>query len=224
MELNQYFIDNYLTCGAERGNFVFLNCSNEVLNFAKENLNKGNEKTIPAVVSINKKQAENVKKLLDQYETDFQREIIASNYISSLIFCALFKNAYSSKNKQVQGFALENKNVVLNAKQFIQAVRANDQLKATDYVMFCPTSEFILYSANALGRIDLTFILKDMQNSQLQKAINGYLIRQKNISTKLFTNLCSLSNYFDQSGNIIQSPHDYLQILVADFIKRNINP
>lgn len=206
MKINEYFKKQYLTVGNTYDNYIFRNCPNDFLISAEEFLSKSTNGVKPCNIKIGRVEQEKIERVLLNCEYFWQETTIASYYITTLIMAELFKGIdekqYLSLQSQLQNFK-EN-----DFKQIMQ-----------NYLGDCFMPFDVAEQSKKLGRkIELNIFLFNMDDLALQQAINTFVSCREPYSVKIFTNNERLTTYYDERGDLIQSPHDYINIDVKKFI------
>lgn len=207
MKINDFFKQEYLVAGSTYDNFIFENCPNEFLNLAKKLLGKSNNNVVSCVVCIDRQIEEDIEKTLNNFSENIQKKILARDFITALVVKELLKHKYQDDT---------DKNFV---NEQLRAFLKNDfiAVKKMHADSFMPYD--IKRIAKSVGKIELDFILHDVQNQYLQQATNIFISSREPYSVKIFTNNKRLSTYYDIDGNIIESPHDFMIRDVNKFIK-----
>ncbi|MBQ7352290.1 MAG: hypothetical protein IJW59_05495 [Clostridia bacterium] len=208
-EINNYFIENYLTCGKTKDNFITTSCPKDFLITAKECLSSPDNNIKPINIYINKNNEIVIEKTLDNCSDDFHKKILARDYITSLIMLKIYQqlNLYPT---QIQ-----------SREEHIQAFNENNFKKIIELHTDCPMPFEITRCYKKYGKFEINFFLDNTENKFLQQAINNLISERNPISIKIFATMQNLPTYLDECGNLIQSPHDYLQLNINHFI---INP
>jgi len=197
IKINDYYKNAYLTAGVTRDNFVFENCSDEFMDLARNYLSEDANDVISCVVDLDKNIENKLEDSLDLFDSVVHKEIIARDFISALIMLSILKKSGNS----VELDALD---------QGIENVLSGDYKRIRSFLQNAPMPYLIDWQIRKTGKIELNMFLKDIKNKYLQRAINGFLASRTGYSIKVFTNQDRLCSYYDEGGNIIQSPHDYM--------------
>ena len=207
MKINEYFESEYLTAGRTYDNFVFEKCSNEFLRAAKLRLGKISNEVKPCVVFLDRMKESCAEKTLDCCESEFQKKILARDFVMALIFKELLKH---KTNEQV---SIEFVNSQLDA--FLRGdFEAVKQMHSSSFM-----PHDVRQMAKELGKIELNFFLENTENKYFQQAVNVFISSREPYSVKIFTNSDRLVTYYDLNGNIIECPHDYMRRDVNEFIE-----
>ncbi len=208
MKLNEYFESEYLTAGRTYDNFVFEQCSNEFLKAAKLRLGKSREDVKSCVVCLDRIKELGAEKTLEYCEEEFQKKLLARDFIMALIFKELLKHK-------------------TNEQESIEFVDAQlDAFSRGDFetAKHMHSSSFMPHDvkqmAKELGKIELSFILEATENKYFQQAVNVFISSREPYSVKIFTNNDRLLTYYDLNGNLIECPHDFMRRDVSEFIER----
>lgn len=206
MKINEYFKKQYLTAGNTYDNYIFRNCPNDFLISAEEFLSKSANGVKPCNIKLGRVEQEEIERVLLNCEYFFQETVIASYYITTLIMAQLFKGIdekqYQSLQSQLESFK-END---------FQAIKQNYLVGG---YMPCDVAK----QSRKLGqKIELNIFLFKIDNLAVQQAINIFVSCREPYSVKIFTNEERLTTYYDANENLIQCPHDYINIDVKKFI------
>lgn len=204
--IDDYFKEEYLTCGRTRDNFIFPNCSKEFICFAQDSLKIDAHGKKSCCLCIDRKVQEKVEEILKQCKNELQRKIVARDFVCTLILSEVFKR----EDKAVDRLAeLKDMEDIFTAGDF-------DKYIASHHL--CPFPLEISSAVKKYGNIELNIFLIDMQSNDIQKAINNFISSREPYSIKLFTTGERLSTYMDQMGNRIEWPHDYMTLEIAKYI------
>ncbi len=207
MKINDFFEKEYLIAGNTYDNFVFEGCPDEFLNYAKIALKRSNGDVKPCVVFIDRKTEELVEQTLSHYDNEVQRQILARDFIVALVLQQVVRDTDVDK---------KTKNLF---KLQIESFLSEDYKMARRLHAFSYMPNEVRGLINSVGEIELSFILNKTANVELQQAINNFLSAREPYSVKVFTNNDRLVSYYDQAGNIIESPHDFMRRDVNRFIE-----
>jgi len=207
IQISDYFKNYYLTCGKTHDNFIFENCPIEFMKEAKDLLSKSCNNTKACVVSLTKQEEDCINRTLKNCETDYQKKLIARDYICAKIMLQLNKDC----NNEVYQSLCEGVNNILN----------NDWQQVKRFHAICPMPNEVGEFSKKIEKIELCFFLIDVNNVYLQQSINTFIASREPYSVKIFTNNEKLPTYYNQTGDIIQSPHDYMTRNVRDYITYN---
>lgn len=202
--VDDYFKEEYLTCGRTRDNFIFLNCPQEFVYFANERLKQHANSKKSCCVLIDKKLKAKVEQILKKCKNELQTKIVARDFICTLIL----KQVLKGEEKAVERF--------LELKDGMSTFLDGDFDKYKENHHLYPFPLEITSAIKKYGDIELNIFLIDMQNIVLQQAINNFISSREPYSVKMFTTDDRLSTYLDQMGNRIEWPHDYMSV---DMIK-----
>ena len=214
-DIDKNFFYEYLINGVNHtDNIMFLGCPTEFLDVAKDELTKNIAlKSIkPCCVKIDRLMEEKLEYHLDHCATDFQKQLIARDFVCTLIKKEILKHY---KNK------LSEKHIINNA---IRDYMDDEFYRVKDFHQFAPMPSDITRDSKKLDRIELNLFLDGTQNKFVQQAVNNFISSREPYSIKLFTNNSQLSTHYDQLGHLVQSPHDYRNVDVNKYIKMIENP
>jgi len=202
MKLNSSFIESYLTAGKTRDNFIFTDCDDVFFAIAEECLSRRANNVKPCCVKVDVSDEKTIVNLFAQCTNDVQRKIVTREYILQKVLLAELADEPSCEEEYKK---IKDSFNVLKDGNFY-ALFSNHT--------FSDVQDFM----EQVGKIELNFFLKDVDNKFLQQAINSYIASRTTYSVKLFSNkkLCS---YFDLAGNFMEWPHDYMSLSVKKFVK-----
>lgn len=199
------FKEQFLQCGRTYDNFIFENCPIEFLKLAEQSLAIGENGTYPCNIKVGKNEEKIIEKVFSNDINDYQKKILARYFITTLLVAELFKNF--------------DRQIYEELKQEIVEFKNNNfqQIKKNYLKSFMPF-DIARISKKLVIEIELNVFLCDMKNVELQQAINNFIASREPYSVKIFSTNERLASYYDQNGNLIQSPHDYMTRNVYDFI------
>lgn len=203
--IDENFINSYLTIGNTYDNFLFENCPNELISIAKERLNTSDNETKSIILNFDKNLSANLQSTLDQFDNPIQKRIICRDLISSMFMKQLLEHTKSNDYK------------VNDLDTIISAIQEGNRDKILDTLSHSPIPYDIERLVRKIGKIEVNIFLTDIENNLLQQAINNYLTSRTPYSIKVFSNK-NLCTFYDQMGNILQPPHDFLVRDVNKFI------
>lgn len=204
MENNRYIIEQYLTPGMTRDNFIFEDCTRDFLSLAYNKLLETHNRTKSLCLYLSGEDDSFIIDKLQECDSSQQKQILCSEYILQSIMNVAMHNEpeYYKESKAL------NKRIKLFK---------NGMMSVAD---FCLGSDYLfedlqnIFKSNK--RIEINFFLDNITNVDLQKAINNYISSRTPYSVKIFSNN-KLCTHYDGAGNIIQSPHDYMSIYKNSF-------
>lgn len=208
MKINEYFFKHYLTVGRTYDNFLFENCPAEFISVAKDNLSKRGSAVKPCCVTVTRDIEEFIEKTLNNCSEDFQKKLLARDFIMALIMKELL--SYTDKKSEY--------NLVC---QQINAFFKNDFERVKDFHFSSFQPSDVKKCMKFLGKIEINFFLEDTKNVYLQQAINIFLSCREPYSVKVFTTNEKLPTYYDPNGNLIECPHDFMRKDVNQFITKD---
>ena len=207
MEINQSFVNRYLTCGMTVDNFIFENCPRDFLDLAYKKLSVDDNNILSCCVVIKREDEKQLEKVLESFSSELYKRIIARDYLSARVINEIYN--------KFDGFVDE--------KQFLQAQIKAFQNADFDKVKEMHKTTFMLSDVadimKDVGKLELNFFLYDNKNVQLQQAINLLVSCREPYSVKIFTNNEHLPTYYDQAGLLIEAPHDFMRRDVNQFIE-----
>ena len=198
-ELTEYFEYNYLTPGHTRDNFVFYGCPKEVIEEAEKSLVIETEDIKPCLIKITRDTENALESVFDKCKNDMQKKIIARSFFVSLFLRELGED---------------------NLNDVISALSSGDYNRVAEVVSDFPLPYDIAQKIRKIDKkIELNILLIGTENVLIQQAINNYLSSREPYSIKLFTTGKTFPTNYDQCGNLVQWPHDYLSVNVDGYIK-----
>ena len=206
LDIEKTFADYYLTCGVTYDNFIFENCPIEFVLEAEKLLSVPTHSVKPCNVKFTREDEIKIEQTLQNCVNDWQKDVLARDFVTALVMGQVLKDIpekgmhYSVVKEQIKAY-LEN--------QFWRV----KQLHATS---FFPGD--VADYAKKFGRIELNIFLVDTQSKAIQRAINNFICSRTPYSIKLFTTNARLPSYQDQAGNLMQAPHDYMNVDVNKYI------
>ena len=206
MKVNEFFENEYLVAGNTYDNFVFENCPKDFLLYAKSRLMQSDGDAKPCVVCLSKEQEDLVSRTLDNCAEDFQKKILARDFITAMVVKQML-----DKDRQQDDYAFVCRQIAAFVNNDFDIVK---QLHADSFMPFD-----VKRLQREVGKIELSFILDSTQNVYLQQAINIFVSSREPYSVKIFTNNESLPTYYDPNGNTIECPHDFMRRDVNDFLE-----
>ena len=201
MKINESYKNYYLTCGVTKDNFIFENCSTEFLNKAFLYLSKPANNVIPINIKLTTSLSDRLKKTLNNFEDVLHKKLIARDFICSLIMLEIKKN----KNE-----------VIDELNSIIKAILNCNIAEIKKYHTICPMP-FEITKEFKKNNFELNFFIENINDKFLTQAINNFVSSREPYSVKIFTNN-NLSTYYDQLGNKIECPHDYINLNYQNFI------
>lgn len=209
MKINEFFIKEYLTAGQTADNFIFENCPEEFLLLAKQKLIESANSVKPCCVTITKETETMVEKVLKSCEQEFQKKLLARDFITSLVMKEVLQDIIAEQDSYLQN------------QQVLFAFMLGDYESAKNMhgQSFMPHQ--VSQMSKKYGKIEVNFFLNNVSNIYIQQAINLFVSCREPYSVKIFTNLPHLCTYYDPQGNLIECPHDFMRRNVNNYI---LNP
>ena len=207
MIINEYFKEEYLTCGRTRDNFIFENCPIEFIKIAQELLNNDSVDIKACNVTITSEEEKLLEQTLNMCLNDLQKNALERDFITANVMLEVVKGI-KGREEEKKMFA-----------DGLMALLTGDFQKSKKFHLDCPMQSEIGSIARETGKIELNLFLIDTKSPYLQRAINNLISSREPYSIKIFTNNERLPSYRDQAGNIIQCPHDFMTRNVNDFIE-----
>ena len=209
MIIDESFEKYYLNVGMTYDNFIFENCPFKFVKIAEEKLKKSNAGVKPCQVVITKEMEQLVENTINNCSQEFQKKLLARDFITALIIKEMLAG--------VEDKSLEYKATCGQIKAFLD----NEFEKVKEYHSSAFYPSDVKECMKLAGKIELNFFLYNTQSKLLQQAINIFISSREPYSVKIFTTNDKLPTYYDQTGNIIQCPHDYMTRDVNKFIEQD---
>ena len=207
MKINQYFKEEYLTCGRTRDNFIFENCPLEVIEVAQILLGERANEVKPCNIDITAEEEMRVENTLSQCMNEYQKNAISRDFVTALIIEQMLSG------EDVQEYDLEM------LENGINAILEGDFEQAKRFHLDCPMPSDIVSVMQDVGKIEINFFLIGSKNVYLQRAINNLISSREPYSVKIFTTNKRLPSYQDQAGNRIECPHDFMTKNILNYIQ-----
>lgn len=202
--IDDYFGSEYLTSGCTKDNFIFENCPIELLNVAKTSLTRNCNGVQSCCVEFSSQELLDINDILDQLEGDYAKKLISRDFVCCKIMQSLLNQ---SKDMDEYNRITDIINVfLLNNVDGIKSLHCE-----------CPMPYDITHKAKVMGNIELNFFMYGKTDKYTQQAINNFVSSREPYSIKIFLSE-QMSTVYDQLGNFIQSPHDYMTRDVNKYI------
>lgn len=141
-----------------------------------------------------------LNKFLHSFESGIQKIIFAEFFVNMFV-------AYELFDRQSQ-FDAEKENI---KKQIESMFQNNVDEVVESFLSGGYLQEDIVNFVNMSGKSRINFYLDNISNVYLQQSINNYISSRLPFGVSIFSNR-KLCTYYDQMGNVIQCPHDYLEL------------
>ena len=211
-QLQEYFVNEYLTCGQARYNCIFENCPVDFLEKAEELLRQSSGNVKACIIKLSNQDEKQIEKTLSLCKNDYERGLLARDFVSSLVMKEILKDVESGEDK------------IKILQNIISCILQGEYEKAKSNHSASPMPADIGMTLRRLCKAELCFFLEDTQNVFIQRAINNFVAtRETNYKVKIFTTNNKLSTYLDQGGTKIENPHDYISPNVLDNLSWNEN-
>jgi len=207
IKVNEYFKNEYLTCGKTRDNFIFENCPAELIKIAQKELSVHANSTKSCLITINSDTESQLEQIFDQCATDFQRKLLARAFFDSMFYHILIKSDPTMSKQKIL------------IEQGIFSMLQGNFEKAKRFYSQSPTPLDIQEAVKKAGKVELNVFLINTKNRFLQQAANNHISARTPYSVKLFSTSKNLPTYADQNGNRIECPHDYISIKIDHYIE-----
>ena len=184
---------------------MFEQCSNEFLKAAELRLAKSGNDVKSCVVCIDRIKESSAEQILDYCKDEFQKKLLARDFVMALIFKELLKH----KTKEQESVEFVDAQLDAFSRGDFEAVK---QMHSSSFM-----PHDVKQMSKEIGKIELSFILKDTKNKYIQQAVNVFIASREPYSVKIFTNNDRLVTYYDLNGNLIESPHDFMRRAVDMF-------
>ena len=209
IKINEYYKNQYFTCGNTYDNFVFFNCPKEVLDYAEESLSKGSESCMPCIIKITEKDEASLSQTLNNCNSDYEKIILARTYY----YTRFMRELVFRSNKEYKDFTLEG------LDSGIATLTSGAVESAKKYYVQSPFMDQIDSFIRKLGKIELDILLENINNEFLQKAINNSLASRTPYSVKVFSTKDRFATPYAENGQLVEAIHDYSTRNVRDFIE-----
>ena len=98
-QLQEYFVNEYLTCGQARYNCIFENCPVDFLEKAEELLRQSSGNVKACIIKLSNQDEKQIEKTLSLCKNDYERGLLARDFISSLVMKEILKDVESGEDK-----------------------------------------------------------------------------------------------------------------------------
>lgn len=208
IEINEYYKNQYLTCGNTYDNFVFCNFPRELVSCVEKSLSQNANECTSVVLRFDKQIEEGLSKTLDACADDFQRGVLARTYyIARFMRELLHKTNQTYRHHTVEG---------LDAG--IESLLCGDFEGSKKFYLQAPYFSEIDNFIRKNGRFELDILLDDTSNVYLQRAINCSLASRTPYSIKVFNTRDRLISSYTENGQLVEATHDYLARDFGEFI------
>lgn len=208
IEINEYFKNQYLTCGNTYDNFVFHNCPKEVLDMAEQSLSQDMEMCTSIVLRFDKQIESRLEQTLDACVDDFQRGVLARTYF----FARFMRELLHKTNKTYRHHTVDG------LDGGIEKLLGGDFEGSKKFYLIAPFFDEVESFISKNGKYELDILLDDTSNVFLQRAINFSLASRTSYSIKVFNTKDIFVSAYTDSGQLIEPAHDYLTRDFRDFI------
>ena len=204
MDINTNLADQYLKCGKTYDNYIIEGCNSDFINYSIDSLREDKSWCKSCCVVITDEDESRVEDTLSDCTEELHKKILARDYITVRIMQSVLAKR-----------DLLGKTSVVNEQ--INAFHNRVLYKVKDYHgCFFPSD--VAEERKNVGDFELNIFLVNSGNKLLQEAINLFISSREPYSVKLFTTRDRLSSYYDQVGNLIESPHDYTRLSSKMFL------
>jgi hypothetical protein len=208
IEIEEIFKRNYLICGNSYDNFIFHGCPKAFLDVAYKSLSENKFGIVPVLVKITRKDEEIIEDMLKDYQDkEFYKTIICRDYVNARVLNEVYKG---TREKSARKSVLS---------EHVKAFENGEFYKVKQYHATAPFMHDILDAYRSCGKFEVNFFLEDTENVYIEKAINNFMSSRTPFTVKIFATKDKLPTYYDEGGNVIQSPHDYMTRDVKKFIR-----
>ena len=197
--IDKYFEQLLLTSGNTYDNYTIFDCPVDFISYAKNNLSKNHGNVKSCNIEISEKDEKILEPFFESFDGDFYKKLLARDYVYSLFMLELLKDNSSEKSYHQE--LLENINNLNNGDTNFFKI----------FHLSAPMEYDLQQTIRKLRKIELNIFCIDNKNKFIQQAINNLISSRSPYSIKLFTTNSQLPTYYDQGGNLIESPHDYIQ-------------
>lgn len=182
-------------------NYVFFGFPKEMTEPAKLILNK-NKESKSCFITIDAEMEAKLNETLNGFTNDKHKDIICRDLFVTLFMKELTKD--STENQTYQDFLEKGLDMILSG----------DSQIAKEYHSFCPMPLELTKMIKKNLPMVLNVFLIDAKNVHLQRALNNYIGSREPYSIRVFSTQRKFPSYYDQSGNAIQTIHDFREVLL----------
>ena len=140
------FIDEYLTSGRTKDNFIFENCPLGLIVKAKELLGIENNNIVPCNVEFSAEESEKISAVLSDLDGDYAKKIISRDYVCSKILEQLLVKNDEIANAQ-------------KLRKVISVILGQDIDEIKKYHSECPIPYEITKKAKEMKNIELNIFI-----------------------------------------------------------------
>ena len=198
MKLEKFFIEEYLTPGQTRDNYIITNYPIELLQSTPDIIKQQQSTFKPCNIVITREEEKAIETTINTFPEQFIRDILARDYVCALIYHKL-SQIVPIKPSQQQ---------IINDQ--LHAFLNNDHEAVKELHPHSIMPFDIDKHIKKTGNIELNIFLHNTENVDIQRAINLFISSRTPYSIKIFTNNERLPSYADSMGTLIESPHDFL--------------
>lgn len=204
VDIEENFKNYYLTCGQTYDNFIFEQCPMDFMCVAQKLLSQPKNNIKPCNIIVGRKQQDDLIRVFSNCVNAYQKKALARYYFTTLVIAEFFKGIDNEKFKEIKGQlqCFENNDFENIKRNFVEGYMPYDIARL---------------SQKTGQKIELNIFLIDVDNNEFQQAVNNLISSREPYSVKLFTNH-SLATHYDQNGNLIQCPHDYMTRDISKFV------
>lgn len=217
MKLTQYIINEYLVpSGHYFGDkIIFVNCSNEFLELAKDVAQKEN-KVKACFVKIDEKTINLFTEIQALFHVDIQKTVMTRTLLSLLVLREVIKKFQLKEFGGYDTITLDEVNDGI--KSFHE--KNIEKMKVCYFKALLPTDLDCITDKFGKGSFELNFVLPDgNDNLILQKNINDYIYSHNPFCVKVFTSRDGLSMYLATNNEFIEPIHDFRIFNYDDYEK-----
>lgn len=197
MNTNEIFINHHLAKSTCADNYVFYNFNFNQLSTIIKHIQTEYKSQNPCIINVLQNDDKSLCKTLSCFNDDHLKKLIARDYICAQIKQQLLK----TKNMQDK-----------NVNNILNAILNGDTNLVKELHAQAPMPYEITKLAKKLEVKEIYIFLQNQQNVYVGQAINNFISSREPYAIKLFTSQPHLSTNYDQMGNLVQSPHDYISI------------
>ena len=147
IKVNEYFKNEYLTCGKTRDNFIFENCPAELIKIAQKELSVHANSTKSCLITINSDTESQLEQIFDQCATDFQRKLLARAFFDSIFYHILIKSDPTMSKQKIL------------IEQGIFSMLQGNFEKSKDFYLQSPTPLDLQETIKKVGKVELNVFL-----------------------------------------------------------------
>ena len=212
-KINESYKNGYLKTGSIgcNDNYVFINCPEWFMEEVEDIVSHDENHTISCVIKFTREDECGLLRTLLQCKQAYHLKIFCRTFVLSRLMLELMKK------KGLQEF---NEIKLVSLEKGIKALTDGDYEKSRIYYSCdCPSILDFKELVKQSGKVEFNVFICDLQEIDIQQALNNFIGARESYAIKLFTAKDKLNIYYDQVGNLIQSPHDFRLIDASKMIE-----